>query len=128
MKRIRLFLAALALLLGVGGMVPAVVASADTPSGTVCSSLTNSADCIQSPPGGSISLNKVLRAVVLILSVLVGIVAVIMIMISGFKYTTAGGDSNKVSSAKNTLIYAIIGLVIVALAQGIVQFVLVKLK
>lgn len=128
MKRIRIFLAALALLLGVAGMVPAVVASADSPSQTVCNSLTNSSDCSATPPGGSLSLNKVLRAVILTLSVLVGVTAVIMIMISGYKYITSGGDSSKITSAKNTLVYSIIGLVIVALAQGFVQFVLVKLK
>ena len=46
-----------------------------------------------------------------------------MIIISGFKYVTAGGDSAKVGSAKNTLIYALVGLVIAALAQFIVHFV-----
>jgi len=58
------------------------------------------------------------------LSIIVGIVAVIMVIYGGFRYITSGGDSNNVSSAKNTLIYAIIGLVIVALAQVIVHFVL----
>jgi hypothetical protein len=51
-------------------------------------------------------------------------VAVIMIIYGGFRYITSGGDSNRVGSAKNTLIYAIIGLIIVALAQLIVHFVL----
>jgi hypothetical protein len=53
-------------------------------------------------------------------------VAVIMIIVGGLKYITSGGDSNNVSSAKSTIIYAIIGLVVVALAQFIVQFVLNK--
>jgi hypothetical protein len=47
-----------------------------------------------------------------------------MIIWGGFKYITSGGDSNNVSGAKNTIIYAIIGLVIVALAQLIVHFVI----
>jgi hypothetical protein len=47
-----------------------------------------------------------------------------MIIIGGFKYITSGGDSNNVSSAKNTILYAIIGLIIVALAQTIVRFIL----
>ena len=54
------------------------------------------------------------------------IAAVIMIIWGGFRYVTSGGDSNKVSSAKNTIIYAVIGLIIVALAQFIVKFVLDK--
>lgn len=62
--------------------------------------------------------------IVNIFSIVVGIIAVIMIIYGGFKYITSGGDSNNVSGAKNTLIYAIIGLVIVALAQLIVHYVL----
>lgn len=57
------------------------------------------------------------------LSWFVGVVSVIMIVVGGFKYITSGGASDKVTSAKNTIIYAIIGLVIVALAQFIVRFV-----
>ena len=62
--------------------------------------------------------------VVNIFSIIVGIIAVIMIIYGGFKYITSGGDSGNVSGAKNTLIYAIVGLIIVALAQFIVRFVL----
>jgi hypothetical protein len=47
-----------------------------------------------------------------------------MIIIAGFKYITSGGDTNKVASAKSTLTYAIIGIVVVALAQLIVHFVI----
>jgi hypothetical protein len=49
-----------------------------------------------------------------------------MIVLSGFKYITSGGDANKVSSAKSSLVYAIIGLVIVVLAQVIVHFVIIR--
>jgi hypothetical protein len=47
-----------------------------------------------------------------------------MIIYGGFKYITSGGDSGNVSGAKNTLVYAIVGLIIVALAQFIVHYVL----
>lgn len=63
-------------------------------------------------------------AIVQILSFVVGIAAIIMIIISGFKYIVSGGDSAKVGSAKNTLIYALIGLIVAALAQVLVHFVL----
>ncbi len=46
-----------------------------------------------------------------------------MIIIGGLKYITSAGESSNVTSAKNTIMYAIIGLVIVALAQFIVRFV-----
>ena len=70
------------------------------------------------------SLNTLLVKIVNIISAVVGVIAVIMIVFGGFKYITSGGDSNNVSGAKNTIIYAIIGLVVVALAQLIVHFVL----
>lgn len=70
--------------------------------------------------------NKLLGTVINIFSVIIAIIAVIMIMISGMRYITSGGDSNSVTSAKNGLLYAVIGLVIVAMAQFIVKFVLNK--
>lgn len=70
------------------------------------------------------SLTTVVRNIIHLLSIIIGIVAVIMIMVAGFKYVTANGDSGNLNSAKNTLIYAVIGLIIVALAQFIVKFVL----
>jgi hypothetical protein len=72
----------------------------------------------------STSVDSVIKTVINILSLVVGVVAVIMIIIGGLKYITSSGDSNNVSSAKNTILYAIIGLVIVALAQVLVRFVL----
>jgi hypothetical protein len=49
-----------------------------------------------------------------------------MIIVGGLKYITSGGDSGNVSGAKNTILYAIVGLVVVALAQIIVRFVLTR--
>jgi len=69
-------------------------------------------------------MNILIANIVNIFSIVVGIVAVIMIIIGGFKYITSSGDSNNISSAKNTIMYAIVGIVIAALAQVIVRFVL----
>ena len=62
--------------------------------------------------------------VIKLISYLAGVVAVIMILVSGFKFMTSAGDSGKTASARSTLIYAMIGLAIAALAQVIVQLVL----
>ncbi len=80
-------------------------------------------------PGQDCSTNGsgvtgIIRAVVTILSIVIGIAAVIMVLLGGFKYTTSGGDANRISSAKNTLVYALVGLVIAALAQVLVHFVI----
>jgi hypothetical protein len=53
-----------------------------------------------------------------------GGIAVIMIVIGGIKYATSGGDSSGVSSAKNTILYSVIGLVVALLAWGIVTLVI----
>ncbi len=72
------------------------------------------------------SINTTIGNVVNLISVAVGIAAVIMMIIGGFRYITSGGNQESIKSAKNTLLYAIIGLVIVALAQTIVAFTLNK--
>ena len=58
---------------------------------------------------------------------IVGIVAVIMLIIGGIRYVISGGDSKKVTDAKNTVLYAIIGLVIAVFAYAIVNFVITSL-
>lgn len=72
----------------------------------------------------STRLDGVIRFAINTISVVAGIVGVIMVIISGLKYITAQGDSSQISSAKNTLLYAMVGLVIAGLAQIIVHFVL----
>ena len=69
-------------------------------------------------------VNDTVSAIVKLISYVAGIVAVIMILVSGFKFMTSAGDAGKTASARSTLIYAMIGLAIAALAQAIVQFVL----
>lgn len=73
---------------------------------------------------GESAVQKIALTVVKVFSIIVGAVAVFMIIYGGFRYITSGGDSGKVGSAKNTLIYALVGLIIVALAQIIVHFII----
>jgi uncharacterized membrane protein YuzA (DUF378 family) len=69
-------------------------------------------------------LTDTITTVVQILSLIVGIAAVIAIISGGFKYINSGGDAGKVKDAKNTIIYALVGVAIAALAQLLVHFVL----
>jgi hypothetical protein len=62
-----------------------------------------------------------------LMSWIAGVVAVVMIIVAGFKYSVASGDSSNISSAKNTLTFALVGLAIAASAQAIVLFVLSRL-
>ena len=72
------------------------------------------------------SINNLVHTIVNLLSAIVGIVAVIMIIVGGLRYITSGGNDASVTGAKNTILYAIVGLVVVALAQLIVRFTLSK--
>jgi len=54
----------------------------------------------------------------------VGIISVVMLIWGGLRYVISGGDSKKVTDAKNTILYAIIGLIVAILAYAIVNFVI----
>jgi hypothetical protein len=119
MKRVLLAgLAVLALGFAFVAVDPSTVAAA--PKDDICKGVSiTGGNC-----GDSGGIEVVIRNIINIFSILVGVVAVFMVMYAGFKYVTSGGDSGKVKSAKDTLIYAIVGIVIVAFSQLIVQFVL----
>ena len=67
------------------------------------------------------------KTVINIMLWVIGIISVIMIIIGGIRYATSNGDSNAVTAAKNTIMYAVIGLVIAIFAYAIVNFVLVQI-
>ncbi len=90
----------------------------------IASGSTSGSACDPAVTGTSVQ--ELIASVINILSWVVGIAAVIMIMIGGFKYIISQGDSNNISSAKNTILYAVIGLVVALFAQLIVKFVINK--
>lgn len=124
-NKLKLILASLTLAV-VPLLVPVVVSAAppniteQVQQGTC---LSVNGDC---PADGDAEtkVNNIITTVINVFSLVVGVVSVIMIIIGGLKYITSGGESNNVTSAKNTIMYALVGLVIVALAQVIVRFVL----
>ncbi len=89
---------------------------------------TAGTDCNGTTGDASGKVNDLIHLIINIFSLIVGVIAVIMIIVGGLKYITSSGDSNNVSAAKNTILYAIIGLIVVALAQVIVRFVLTKVN
>jgi Type IV secretion system pilin len=89
------------------------------------SNLELGSDCTKTDVSeGATTINSTIETVINIFSVIVGVVAVIMLIFGGFRYVTSGGDSGNIGNAKNTILYAIVGLVIVAISQAVVQFVL----
>ena len=69
----------------------------------------------------------VFRTIVNIMLFIVGAVAVIMLIIGGIRYVISSGDQNQVTAAKNTILYAIVGIVVAILAFAVVNFVLTGL-
>lgn len=74
----------------------------------------------------STKVDNLLANVLNILSFIAGVLAVIFIMIAGIRFITSNGDSNTIAQARTSIIYAVIGLVVAALSQIIVQFVIKK--
>lgn len=130
MKRIALLISLAAIAFGLVAVVPVAPAhalavpgvhiAADTAKNDVCAGI----GLVGGGCGDNgAQVNRAVAAAITLLSIAVGIVAVVMVIVAGLKFVTSGGDSNKVAGAKNAIIYAIIGLVIVATAQLIVHFV-----
>lgn len=122
---------ALAFLLSFNLLLPVSALAADAVQQGVCSGAQNlhlegTAAACPTGTAETKTFNTIITEIINLISVIVAVIAVIMIVIAGFRYITSGGSSDKISSAKSTLLYAIIGLIIVALAQVIVRFVLAK--
>jgi glucan phosphoethanolaminetransferase (alkaline phosphatase superfamily) len=120
MKKIKQLILAFAIVTGIGAMaLPATPAfavnvfdqCAGNSTAAVCKSKNDNA-------------TSMIKTVINLLLTALGIIAVIMIIIGGIRYTTSQGDSAGVTGAKNTIIYAVAGLVVAILSFAIVNFVL----
>lgn len=103
---------------------------ADIYGGVKCSGDTaHTAVCRDKDPANDplTGANGLLQKITNIVAIIAGAAAVIIIIISGLRYITSGGDSNAVSNAKNALIGALIGLTVIVLARALISFVLRKL-
>ena len=86
---------------------------------------SNPAHCMlphQSPANGGD-----LQAILQILLGIIGAFALLIITISGMRYITSGGNPEKTAKAKNSLVYALVGLVVAISAEAIVTFVVKRL-
>jgi hypothetical protein len=113
------------------GLAPAAVSAQANIQQSLCAGANLSVTATCDPASDTEAANKVnslLATIINIFSLIVGVVAVIMIIVGGFKYITSGGDSGNVTGAKNTILFAVVGLIIVALAQFVVRFVLAKVS
>ncbi len=119
----------MALMLFLPLLTPVVSAQFD-PLDSICENDPGSAACDSRVSGDEnpiVGPDGVLTNAVKIFSYVAGVAAVIMIIIGGLKFITANGDPNSISSARNTVIYALIGVGVFAAAQLVVRFVISKL-
>lgn len=132
-KKFAATLAAIAVLAAPSALlVPAVASAQSSISDSVCTGVlktsgeagTASASDCQEESGNT--FGDLAVKIINVFSIVVGSVSVIMIIIGGFRYIVSGGSSDGVQGGKNTILYAIIGLVIVLFAQVIVRFVLTQ--
>jgi hypothetical protein len=119
MQKLKLSIVAMLAVLGLGFVA--------TPAYAAC---TSAATCVSdgaTTAGGKTTktdIKALIRTVVNVLLFILGAVAVIMIVIGGIKYTTSNGDASSVTSAKNTIMYAVVGLIVALMAYAIVNFVI----
>jgi cytochrome bd-type quinol oxidase subunit 2 len=76
------------------------------------------------PAGTSSNLQANIRNITNTLLLVVGVVAVIMLIIGGLRYILSGGDEAGTRSAKDTILYSVIGIIVALLAYAIVNFVI----
>jgi cytochrome bd-type quinol oxidase subunit 2 len=120
MKQFKLAMATFALLVG-------VLAVASPPAGAInvfkdCPAGSQSSVCA----GKNETVNKPVQTVINVLLFVVGVLSVIMIIVGGIRYVISNGDSSRITSAKNTVQYAVVGLVVALLAYSIVNFVVAR--
>lgn len=89
--------------------------------------LTNDGANCNDKSKGEDKIQSTLQSIINILTAIVGIAAVVLIIVSGLRFITANGDSGSINQARNGIIYAVVGLIIVSLAQAIVRFVLSRI-
>lgn len=104
-----------------------VSAQQDCDTGTL--SLSSGADCARGAeqPENLFGEGGIFQVVTNILLFLIGAISVIMLIFGGIRYVVSGGDSTAVTAAKNTILYAIVGILIAFLAYAAVNFVITQL-
>ncbi len=108
---------------------PATVGAGEAgacPTGEKVTGIKGAADCAKSADQSEnlIGESGAFTTITNILIFIVGAISVIMLVIGGVRYTISGGDSSAITSAKNTILYAIVGIIVSILAFAIVNFVI----
>ena len=101
-----------------------------TSNATGSGTASGSAACKDAKAQGNSSTNPIitaLKSVISILSYIIGAFAIIIIIVSGLRMTLSSGDAQAAAKARSAIIYAVVGIIVAALAQTLVIFVLNKI-
>ncbi len=119
------------LALGASLVLPVVQPAVAQAATTTCnidakSGITGGAQCAQGQGQGAdlFGPEGIFRTITNVLLYIIGAISVIMLIIGGIRYTISNGDSGAITNAKNTILYAVIGIVVAILAYALVNFVI----
>lgn len=124
MKKILLFMCSLFIFSPIATAAEIIDTSVCPAESAICNDIDGTDGSNNSELFGA---NGIVTRVTSVLSVVAGVISIFMMIYAGLTYVMSGGDSKKTATAKNTIIYSAIGLVIAMLAGAIVSFVLVKI-
>jgi len=79
-------------------------------------------------PAGEKSMNEMIQTIINVMLFIVGILSVVMIIFGGIRYVSSAGNKSAVDSAKNTIVYAVVGLIVAILAFALVQWMFSSIK
>ena len=68
--------------------------------------------------------SSIIKRAINIMLFAVGVLSVVMLVFGGFRYVLSGGKKESVTNAKNTILYAIVGLLVAVFAYAIINFIL----
>lgn len=123
MQRIKQTIMAFALVFGLGLVfIPASNVGAVDALGDACAANPSSVLCKNKGD----SAGDVVKTVVNVLLYVIGVISVLMIIIGGIMYVTSAGEAGRIKTAKDTILYAIIGLAVAFFAFAIVNWVLTQ--
>lgn len=114
------------LTVGYIGMISANQQVLATAVDDACKQQPDSAFCKTYKPQAGIEnpVTKTIGKVVTLFAIIGGVVAVIWIMYGGFKFITSDGDSGRIEEARKTILYGVVGLVVLIFAQALVTLIL----
>jgi hypothetical protein cdiviTM7_00627 len=109
------------LMIGLLGVFTPAVSAANGIN--ICSNGNENSVYCKNKNTGETQVNGIIKTIVEVLLTAVGVISIIMIVIGGIMFALSSGDAQKAAKARNTVLYAVVGLAVSLFASAIVNFV-----